>query len=181
MRAGATIAALLILVSCSSAIAQTPKPERPQPKPILRLACPTELEPLTRALLRDLPAYMNRFSRRNQVRTSTYAIVASQPEFEPLPIGSSQYPADQSLKQVFFTVLERQYAQRQAAESQQFHWLFLAKTASGWRLALLYSRLGSAPAAEQKRLSPPRETSQGATGQAVQTWLRDCQAGAIPL
>lgn len=181
MRVGATIAALLVLMSDSSTIAQTPKPERPPPKPILRLNCPTELEPLTRALLRDLPAYMNRFSSRNRVRNSTYAIVASQPEFEPLPIGSSQYPPDQSLKQVFFTVLERQYSPRQVSQSQQFHWLFLAQTPSGWRLALLYSRFGSSPTAAQKRLSPPRETSQGVTGQSVQTWLRDCQAGAIRL
>ena len=182
--------ALTFLLNCANVQAATPAPgspalalpqkppKAPQP-PIPRLACPAELQPLTQALLRDLPSYINRLSSRNRVRTGEYAIVASQPEFEPLPTGSSEYPQDPSLKQVFFTILERQYAQKQVSQFQQFHWLFLAKTANGWRLALLYSRVGSSLTAAQQRSSPSRESSQGATGQAIRTWLRDCQVGAV--
>jgi hypothetical protein len=200
---GAAIALGLLLLNCPSTPAANPAPmlspalpepvpkatpspapratPKVPPRPIPRLVCPTELEPLTQALLRDLPSYINRLSRRDRVRTGEYAIAASQPELEPLPTGSSEYPADPSLKQVFFTVLDRQYSQRQVTQFQQFHWLFLARTPSGWRLALLYSRIGSSLTAAQPRLSPPRESSQGVTGQAIRTWLRDCQAGAIGL
>jgi hypothetical protein len=198
-RVGAAIVLGLLLLNCPSTPAVNPAPALPPapsepapkaspratpratPRPIPRLVCPTELEPLTQALLRDLPSYINRLSRRDRVRTGEYAIVASQPELEPLPTGASEYPPDPSLKQVFFTVLDRQYSQRQVTQFQQFHWLFLAKTPSGWQLALLYSRVGSSLTAERPRSSPPRESSQGVTGQAIRTWLRDCQSGAIGL
>ncbi|HEY9907041.1 MAG TPA: hypothetical protein V6D18_05460 [Thermosynechococcaceae cyanobacterium] len=174
-----TIAGLLIGLSSTGAIAQSPKSPRLALPLRPRLVCPEELEPLTRALLKNLPGYINRLSLRSRSPGAGFAIVASQPEFMPLPTGSSEYPQDQSLQQVFFTVLERQYAQNRVTEFQQFHWLFLAKTEGGWRLALLYSRLGSAPTVNQKLLSPPRESSQGMTGQAVRLWLRDCQVGAV--
>jgi hypothetical protein len=134
-------------------------------------------------MLRDLPSYINRVNQRVLKRSqgNSYAIVASQPDFRPLPTGSSQTatPPDDTTQQVFFTVLERNYRDRRLTQSQSYHWLFLVQATDGWRLALLYSQLGAYPAAADKPLTPPRESSQGITGQALQLWLRDCRAGAI--
>lgn len=148
-----------------------------------RYACPTELQPLTTTLLRDLPSYINRLNQRllpKQSRAS-YAIAASQPELEPLPLSSSEVknPEDDKLHQVFFTVLERQYAGKQVSEFQEYHWLFLAQTEEGWRLALMFSRLGVRSSDNRKLITPPRESSQSLTAQAIRLWLRDCRAGAI--
>lgn len=149
-----------------------------------RYTCPAQLEPLTQTLLRDLPAYINRLQQRNRlVRSSTRvsAVLASQPDFMPLPVSSSEYdnPQDDSLRQVFFTVLERQYTPDQKiAEFQNYHWLFLTQTTQGWQLSLMFSRLGTFPASQQP-LTPIRDSSRSITAQAIRTWLRDCQAGAI--
>src|SRR5579883_387661 len=124
------------------------------PKPAATLArtfaCPTDLAPLTTALLRDLPSYINRANAQlgvQQPTESTYAVIASQPDFTPLPTGSSEYqaPPDPNLHQVFFTVLERQYVGKRVLEFQQYHWLFLTQTTAGWQLALLFSHIGSYP------------------------------------
>lgn len=148
-----------------------------------KFTCPTALEPLTAALLRDLPGYINRSNFRLgslQVTQPTYAIVASQPDFMPLPTGSSEYshPKDANLHQVFFTVLERQYLGKRVVEFQQYHWLFLAETTNGWRLALLFSRIGSYPS-DRQPVTPPRDSSQSATAEAIRTWLGSCEAGAV--
>ncbi|MBW4472678.1 MAG: hypothetical protein KME45_20230 [Stenomitos rutilans HA7619-LM2] len=159
----------------------------PHPSPYTRLArkftCPTALEPLTTALLRDLPGYINRSNVRlgaQQGTVPTYAILASQPDFMPLPTGSSEYPDpnDANLHQVFFTVLERQYLGKRVVEFQQYHWLFLAQTANGWRLALLFSRIGSYPS-DRKPVTPPRDSSQGSTAEAIRTWLSSCESEAV--
>lgn len=147
-----------------------------------KFTCPAALEPLTATLLRDLPGYINRSNARlgSQQTEPTYAVVASQPDFLPLPTGSSEYqnPTDANLHQVFFTVLERQYAGKQVAEFQQYHWLFLAQTAEGWRLALLFSRIGSYPS-DRQPVTPPRDSSQSATADAIRNWLRSCESGAV--
>ena len=148
-----------------------------------RYTCPAQLAPLTQTLLRDLPAYINRLQQRNQlVRSSTRvsAVLASQPDFIPLPVSSSEYdnPPDDSLRQVFFTVLERQYTPGHIAEFQNYHWLFLTQTTQGWQVALMFSRLGTFPASQQP-LTPIRDSSRSITAQAIRTWLRDCQAGAV--
>ena len=71
---------------------------------------------------------------------------------------------------------------------QGFHWLFLTKTGTEWQLALMFSQIGTYPrsrfaegstGSRDTPLTPPRESSQGILGQAIQTWLRDCNAGAI--
>lgn len=149
-----------------------------------QLVCPTELEPLITALLRDLPSYITRShdrALRQQVDSMSYAIVASRPEFMPLPVESSEYanPRTENLYQVFFTVLERQYAQNRVTELQQYHWLFLTQTNNGWQLAFMFSRIGSYPPTTRQVLTPPRESSNGITAQAIRTWLRDCRAGAV--
>jgi hypothetical protein len=53
----------------------------------------------------------------------------------------------------------------------------LTQTATGWRLAMMFSRIGSYPAKNPP--SPPRDSSNGVVGQAVRAWLRDCRAGSI--
>ena len=156
----------------------------PHSSPLARkFTCPTALEPLTAALLRDLPGYINRSNLRlalRQVTNPTYAVIASQPDFVPLPADSSESPSpkDANLHQVFFTVLERQYAGKQVVEFQQFHWLFLAQTTEGWQLALLFSRLGSYPS-DRQPITPPRDSSQSATADAIRNWLRSCESGAV--
>jgi hypothetical protein len=168
-------------------------PKRSQTGPLRpRTACPTQIEPLTQALLRDLPSYTNRQitrqTRRADFATMSQVVAASAPEFEPLPLSTSgsangsangsATASDPNLKQIFFTTLERQTTGGQLVELQQHHWLFLTPTKTyGWRLAMLYTRLGSYPAG--RVITPPRESSQGPIGQAIGLWLRDCQAGAI--
>ncbi|WP_181357650.1 hypothetical protein [Stenomitos frigidus] len=161
----------------------TPHPSRLPSLLTRKFSCPAVLEPLTAALLRDLPGYINRSNFRLASRPKTnptYAIVASQPDFVPLPADSSEYPSpkDANLHQVFFTVLERQYAGKQVVEFQQFHWLFLTQTADGWQLALLFSRIGSYPS-DRQPVTPPRDSSQSATAEAIRNWLRSCEAGAV--
>ncbi len=142
-----------------------------------------DLETLINQLLTDLPGYANRASQRARrlSRKSdfyTYVLVAGHPEFAPLTLGPGVYAPKQTtnsqVKQVFFTTLERQYTGGQAIELQQFHWVFLTKTGSGWRLATIFSQIGGYPA--KKPPTPPRESSDGVIAQAINLWLRDCQA-----
>ena len=151
-------------------------------------ACPSEVEPLTALMLRDLPGYANRVIVRSRTRYPAISsldsvITAGRPEFVPLPLTSGTFstipdPQNASdLRQVFITTLERQNVAGTAIELQQFHWLFLTKTESGWRLALMFTRTGVTSV--EPPITPPRESSQGVIGQAVRTWLRDCNAGAV--
>lgn len=148
--------------------------------------CPADLETLTNLLLRDLPSYANRVtSRSNPINSpsGTYVILAGKAEFAPLTLGPGEYlPAapvegEDVPKQIFFTTLEKQYLTNRADLLQNFHWLFLVRSDSGWRLVMLYSRLGSYPT--ENTPTSPRESSTGIIGQAVQLWLRDCRAGVI--
>ena len=79
------------------------------------------------------------------------------------------------VEQVFFTTLERQYTARKAVQLQQFHWLFLTKSESGWRKVMMFTQTGYYPVNKQPP-SPPRDSSNGVIGQAVDTWLQDCRA-----
>jgi len=150
--------------------------------------CPADVETLTSQLIRDLPSYANRVIQRvrrlnRTVDSFSYVLVAGKPEFAPLSLGPGQYSSAASVadveppKQVFITTLERQYLGGKAIESQHYHWLFLTQTPSGWRLALMFSRIGSSSPGRSP--TPPRESSKGVIGQAVTLWLRDCRAGAI--
>ncbi|MDZ8055657.1 MAG: hypothetical protein RMX63_30015 [Aulosira sp. ZfuCHP01] len=145
------------------------------------------LETLTTYLLRDLPSYTNRvtqrarrLSRRSEVYS--YMLVAGRPEFTPLPLNPGIETADTSksaagVEQVFLTTLERQYIGGKAVELQEFHWLLLTKTQNGWRLVMMFTQTGSS--AKQQLLSPPRDSSNSAIAQAINIWLRDCQAGSV--
>ena len=146
-------------------------------------SCPEDLETLTSLLLQDLPAYGNRVIQRTQdinqaAGIENYLITASEAELEPLGLPRLQYDRidDRDPEQVFFTVLERQYIDREIVEIETYHWLFLTQTDSGWRSVMLFSRFGNS---EENPPSPPRETTNGIIGQSVQLWLRDCRADAV--
>lgn len=149
--------------------------------------CPGDVETLTSLMLKDLPSYANRVMQRSRrsVKTpssSSSVLVAGRPEFEPLTLGPGPYTPPASAmdleppQQVFFTTLERQYRGGKASYMQLYHWLFLTQTPEGWRVATMFSRIGSSSG---RPPTPPQESSKGVVGQAVNIWLRDCRAGAI--
>lgn len=145
-----------------------------------------DIETLTNQLLNDLPSYANRVIQRARsingkiVDFYNYVIIAGRPEFEPLTLGPGVYkPADSVLgsqqpQQVFITTLERQYTAGKAVKLQQYHWLFFTQTSSGWQLAMMFTRTG--PYSGEQPPTPPEETSNGDIAQAINEWLRDCQA-----
>ena len=148
--------------------------------------CPNDLETLSSMLVKDLPGYTNRVmqryrrSSRSVTLMPTYVIAAGKPEFEPIALNQIQYQGSENKppEQVFFTTLERQYvSEYRVIETQNYHWLLLTPTASGWRMVMIFSRFGSSN--PNQNPSPPRDTSKGTIGQAVKLWLRDCRAGAI--
>ncbi len=137
--------------------------------------CPKDFEPMVGLLLKDLPAYANRISVRAHKRTElsdlSTIVLAGRPEFEPLPLESN----DPTVKQLFFTTLERQTTAKKRFDQQHYHWLLLTDTRYGWRMVSLYTRYGRSDGNAQ----PPRETSQAELGQGIALWLRDCQAASI--
>ncbi|MGD1928836.1 MAG: hypothetical protein ACFB12_07980 [Leptolyngbyaceae cyanobacterium] len=180
------------------AIADTPKPV-PEPvtdaeggedaAPFLRppMACPEDMETLVTGLLRDLPSYTNRVAARSlpsDADRSGYGtmLLAGRAELEPLEISPQSFSdtpltSAETVQQVFFTTLERQYTATAVVNLEQYHWLFLTPVENGWRLVLIFSRV--APATTDRPPSPPQESSEGFVGQAVKLWLRDCRAGAL--
>lgn len=146
-----------------------------------------DVETLTAQLLKDLPSYANRVSQRlrrpNRIfDIYTYVLLAGRPEFAPLTLGPGEYlpsepTAMDETTQVFITTLERQYTDGKPVELQEYHWLFLTKTNSGWRLAMMFSRTGTYPSKQPP--TRPRDSSNGVIAQAVRIWLRDCQAGSV--
>lgn len=150
---------------------------------IQRYSCPTDVETLTTLMLRDLPSYANRVSSSSNRITSptgTYVILAGKAEFAPLSLGPGEYTPDSANappQQVFFTTLERQYTARNVTELQEYHWLFLVQTNSGWRFVMMFSQTGSYPGGRPP--TAPRDSSNGVIGRGVQIWLRDCRAGVI--
>ncbi|MGD1943024.1 MAG: hypothetical protein ACFB0G_17140 [Leptolyngbyaceae cyanobacterium] len=176
------------------AIADTPAPATDSElaedaAPFLRppMACPEDMETLVAGLLRDLPSYTNRVAARSlpsDAELTGYGtmLLAGRAELEPLEISPqifSEPPLTppETLQQVFFTTLERQYTATEVVNLEQYHWLFLTPVENGWRLVLMFSRV--APAITDRPPSPPQESSEGFVGQAVQLWLRDCRAGAL--
>jgi len=165
-----------------------------QPTPIrLPTSCPDRLEDLMTLLLRDLPSYANRVtarsfdapigvsSRRINESRPGYVLLAGRPEFGPLTLGPGNYISTQPIAdqpdQVFFTTLERQYAADRSVSLQHYHWLFLTRSTSGWRLVALFSRIGDEPADQPP--TPPQDTTQGSIAQSIRLWLQDCRSGAI--
>jgi len=145
-----------------------------------QIACPTEVEPMVQAMLRDLPGYANRIAVRSRLRNirspENSVIVAGRPEFSPLPLNSDR-PIDPTLKQAFITTLEREIVSGKAIDIQQFHWLFLTRNPQGWQLALMFTRIGTTN--PNQPITPPAASREGVIGQAVQLWLRDCNVRGI--
>lgn len=149
--------------------------------------CPSDVETLTNILLRDLPSYANRVTQRARVSNSSvevygYFIVAGRAELAPLTLGPGVYSPTTSdgkdqIQQIFFTTLQRRYTTTKALQIQDYHWLFLTKTDTGWRLAMMYSITGPYPGGSPP--TAPRESSNGVVAQAIELWLRDCRAGVI--
>ncbi|MCL1465114.1 hypothetical protein [Argonema galeatum] len=154
-----------------------------------RFSCPADVETLTTLMLRDLPSYANRVTQRARLRSRDrsldvygYFIVAGQAEFSPLTLGPGEYnpttsQGEDNIQQVFFTTLQRRYSTTKAIQIQDYHWLFLTKTASGWRLAMMFSMTGPYPAGRPP--TAPRDSSYGVIGQAIEIWLRDCYGGVV--
>ncbi len=153
-----------------------------------RTACPTEVEPMVQAMVRDLPGYANRIAVRSRLGTTrsprNSVILAGRPEFAPLPLNSDasgtrgrDRPVDPTLKQAFVTTLEREIVGGKAINIQQFHWLFLTRNPQGWQLVLMFTRIGTT--IPNQPITPPTESREGVIGQAVQLWLRDCNAQGI--
>ena len=144
-------------------------------------ACPTTIEPLAKRLVRDLPSYANRAALKNgtrfQVPEMSQVVIASQPNLEPLKVPGPPPVSDPNLHQLFITTLERQTFSQKTTEFQQYHWLFLVQTRQGWKLSQSFTRISSYPLIN--KITPPRESSQSITAQAIKTWLRDCEAGVI--
>lgn len=145
-----------------------------------------DIETLTNQLVKDLPNYTNRVNQKSRrlsrsIDIYSYVLIAGKAEFSPLSLGPGEYlptiPVAEQPQQVFITTLERQYTSGKLVQLQQYHWLFMTRTNSGWRLAFMFSRTGTYP--NKQPPTPPRESSNGAIAQAVNTWLRDCQAGTL--
>lgn len=186
---GGVIASPALAVASQIPAARTPVTKMPTAgvSTALRPAhqCPADIDALAALMLRDLPSYANRVASRSlglpSDRPSPFGavIIASQPDLEPLDVMEPSFGVDSTstIRQVFFTTLERQYLNNQAVSLQHYHWLFLVQGEDGWRPMRLYSALGSYPAGA--RTTPPQESSDGIIGQAVRLWLRDCRAGAV--
>ncbi|EAZ94226.1 hypothetical protein [Crocosphaera chwakensis] len=155
-----------------------------QALPKQEATCPSDIETLMTRMLKDLPGYSNRVAQRSRigdrsVEIYNYILIAGNPEFEPLPLSDLQYEPElpDETQQVFFTTLERQYTPTEAILLQNYYWLFLTQTSEGWRLVLLFSRLADL---EQGDLPiPPQDARNGAIGQGIKLWLKDCRAGVL--
>ena len=144
-----------------------------------RSTCPEAIESVSALLVRDLPSYGNRAMIRGRSRSEmaelTQVVVASQPELTPMEVPSLK--PDPNLHQVFLTTLERQTSAQKIYEFQQYHWIFLVKTRSGWRLVKSFARTSRYPKGDW--ITEIQDSSQGAIAQGIRTWLRDCAAGSI--
>ncbi|MEL7034405.1 MAG: hypothetical protein AAFO04_02115 [Cyanobacteria bacterium J06592_8] len=147
-----------------------------RPNSINQQTCPIELQSLVDEMLPDLPSYANRvIQRQDRNRRDTYVLLAKQlDELEPLPFNVNlENPDDTNL--IYLTTLERQHDRNQILRFQQFHWVFLRKTASGWELENIFSKSNSYP--RYGLYSLPGDSSKSAIAQAIRLWLRDCHAG----
>lgn len=159
---------------------------RPNPSSPLRpkTQCPIRLESLIPLLLRDLPSYTNRVEQRtakasNLPPVSTYLLIAGRPEYEPLSLEAERYvfEANRDVPQVFFTTLEHQYVADRMVRAQQFHWLFIAPSETGWNFVSMRSTVQNDRPDEPP--TPPLDSSQSTIAEAIRIWLRDCAAGSI--
>ena len=167
---------LNLMIVSQSAIAQ---------ETFSRSACPQKLADLAPQMLADLPSYTNRVIQRSIINHTqnlmlrNFVIVASNPDLEPLPLINRQFQPvfPDTSQQLFFTLLERQYATQRAIELQNHYRAFFDLTDQGWRLILLFSHPSSLD--KNEPFFPTQESEDSAIAQAINLWLRDCNAGAI--
>jgi hypothetical protein len=156
---------------------------KPTAKSISKPACPTEVKPLVSQMLKDIPSYTNRAYVRGNI-LNTYLMLASPPDFEPLP-ANTLVSSDSSLAkapntvQVFFTTLDRMHGLGNPIPLQQYHWLFLTPSSQGWQLKKMYTITGSYPAGSGTPTTP-RDSTGESLALAIQDWLKDCQQGLLP-
>ncbi len=178
------ICSIMVLKVFTVACFLFPIASQTQASPKRETACPEDIETLMTWMLKDLPSYGNRVTQRSRrsdrsVDVYNYILVAGNPDFEPLPLSNLQYKPElpDETKQVFFTTLERQYTKTEVILLQNYYWLFLTPTADGWRVVLLFSQLADL---EQSDLPlPPQDAINGAIGQGIKLWLKDCRAGVL--
>ncbi|MGF1603436.1 MAG: hypothetical protein ACFCU8_15710 [Thermosynechococcaceae cyanobacterium] len=166
-----------MIVFCGSSLLLATQKADPNP---IRLdlaprpeSCAADFQGLVKQMLPVLPSYANRVYTRAGLQ-QRYMLIASAPNFEPLPLGSN--PPDPKLSavhQVFFTTLTRRYRDQRIENLQDYHWLFLTRSDTGWRFSMLYSMFGSYPQVNPP--TPPRDTSEGAVATAIRGWLRNCR------
>lgn len=196
-RLGCLLAGLSVVLAGSFrgvALGQATRAADPSYVPLRpKTTCPSDVEALTALLIRDLPGYTNRVLQRTvaalpsnetdgrEAYRPSHVLIAGRAEFEPIDLDDYTLTTDPEaggpISQVFFTTLSRQYAELRDRQVQEYHWLFLTQAEDGWRLAFMFSAIDDA--LTLGAALPPRESSEGSVGKAVQLWLRDCRAGAI--
>jgi hypothetical protein len=156
--------------------------------------CPAELPQLSALLMRDIIPYANRAAQRRRRKLdakgkpdpsgkldSSYNsyLLIGRGSLEAVPIDNPEYSSSRAgTQQLFVTSLEKQYSPGpKFIEIQRFHWIFLARSKAGWSLSAIYSRAGSN--ARDPLLLPPTDSLSTPFGEAISTWLRDCNAGHI--
>ncbi|MBD2392780.1 hypothetical protein VKI21_01815 [Cyanobacterium aponinum UTEX 3222] len=149
--------------------------------------CNNNWENLTKSLTKDVADYGNRIIQSSRIYPNldnflpTYIVTASIPDTQSLPLNNFAsedfyMSENQETKQLFFTTLERQYSSNnRIIEAQNFHWLIFTFTPQGWQLVKAITRFGYPQPEGDFSVSPPRDTTNGIIGQAVNLWLRDCQ------
>jgi hypothetical protein len=142
-----------------------------------RHTCPADTKALSQQLVKDLYGYLTRTYTRLGFKTQVQ--IVANPELEPLPLAAGSrvgieqlkspdvtnwrdIEAETGVEQVFISLTTREAGQTETTE--QAYWLFMTETSKGWRLAMVYTRVGNAPA---------YDVSDGAIADAVKTWLRD--------
>jgi len=156
---------------------------------IIENKCNNNLDNLANSLVKDIPDYANRVIQRNRIFSHSlnffpiYVVTAGKVDLTSLPLKQNQYQTsfnsefDRTVKQIFFTTLERQYSfDDRIIETQNFHWLILTSTPDGWQMITLLTRLGypNQNGRENFVVSPPQDSTEGIIGQSVKLWLRDC-------
>lgn len=172
MTASVGLGIFMSLSFTTASTAQAPSLELvPRPE-----TCASDFQGLVQQMLPALPSFANRIYTRSGLERR-YMVVASPPDFEALPLQPrSASPATiepSEPQQVFFTTLTRRYRNQKVENQQDYHWLFLARSETGWRFSMLYSIAGQYP--QKNSPAPPRNNSEGAVATAIRDWLRDCR------
>ncbi|WP_413167118.1 hypothetical protein ACL6C3_10505 [Capilliphycus salinus ALCB114379] len=149
-----------------------------RPNSVNQQTCPADLQTLLDEMLPDLPSYTNRVierrsNSRDSKRDTSILLAGKLDELEPLPFNVNlDYPDETFL--VYLKTWQRQYYNNKVIRVQQYHWLFLRKSSSGWEFEKMFSKSSSYP--RYGFYPVPGETSKSAIAEAIRLWLRDCKA-----